>query len=255
MSKSIRQMLQKSKYTVVLSGRGMSNESGYPAIRDGDESYDIEEKYGYSTEEIFSSAFYSTRKKQFYEFYRNELLSAINIEPGDGFKGLAKLEEMGLVDCVITRRMFSLSERAGCKKVINVHGTVFDNYCPHCGKEYQVEKVIEDRPIPLCDECSMPIRPRVSLYGEEVDNAVMTKAAEEVEKAELLLILGSPMNSAFCEKLVGYYQGEKIILVAPHPHFSDKYADIVIHKRVDEFMNELIPKLEKEIKEKKQKIE
>lgn len=245
MVSSLKQMLEQSEYTVVLSGHGMSIENGYPAIRDGDESYDIEEKYGYSAEEIFSSAFYSTRKKQFYEFYRNELLSAISIEPGRGFYGLAGLEAKGLVDCIVTRRMFALSERAGCKNVINVHGNVFDNYCPHCGKQFPVEKIVEEKPIPLCDVCSTPIRPRVSLFGEEVDNAVMTKAAEEVEKADLLLVLGSAMNSAFCEKLVGYYQGEKIVLVNPEPHFSDKYADIVFHQRVDEFMDALIKELEK----------
>ena len=64
-------MLRESRYTVVLSGRGMLEESGYPVVRDGGESYAIEEKYGYSAEEIFSSAFFSTRKQQFYEFYRN----------------------------------------------------------------------------------------------------------------------------------------------------------------------------------------
>lgn len=70
----ICQILKKSRYTVALSGFGMLVESGYPAIRDGGESYDIEQKYGYSTEEIFSSSFFrrvnrsftiSTEKKSF----------------------------------------------------------------------------------------------------------------------------------------------------------------------------------------------
>ena len=60
-----------SKYTTVLSGFEMLQENGYPAIRDGEESYDIEQKYGYSVDEMFTSAFYSTRKPQFFEFYRN----------------------------------------------------------------------------------------------------------------------------------------------------------------------------------------
>lgn len=242
MKQSLKQMLQESKYTVVLSGHGMSIESGYPVIRDGDESYDIEAKYGYSAEEIFNSAFYSTRKKQFYQFYRDDLISAVNIEPGRGFTALAELESMGVVDCIVTRRIFSLSERAGCKNVINVHGTAYDNYCPHCGKQYPIEKMFE-KPMPFCDDCNTPIRPRVSLVGEEVDNAVMTKAAEEVEKADVLLVLGSAMNSAFCEKLVGYYQGEKLILVNSEPHFADKYADIVIYKRVDDFLDELVSEI------------
>ena len=91
----ICQILKKSRYTVALSGFGMLVESGYPAIRDGGESYDIEQKYGYSTEEIFSSSFFSTRKPQFYDFYRKEILSALDTPPGKGFYEMARLEGWG----------------------------------------------------------------------------------------------------------------------------------------------------------------
>ena len=73
--KDLLKILKESKYTTVLSGFEMLQENGYPAIRDGEESYDIEQKYGYSVDEMFTSAFYSTRKPQFFEFYRNELLA------------------------------------------------------------------------------------------------------------------------------------------------------------------------------------
>ena len=63
--KNILHILQNSRHTVVLSGAGLMAESGYPLLRDGAESYDIEEKYGYSFEEIFSSGFYAARKELF----------------------------------------------------------------------------------------------------------------------------------------------------------------------------------------------
>ena len=63
---NLLQILQESRYTTVLSGFGMLIESGYPSLRDGEKSYDIEQKYGYSMEEMFSSSFYSTRKVQFF---------------------------------------------------------------------------------------------------------------------------------------------------------------------------------------------
>ena len=102
---------------------------------------DIEQKYGYSVDEMFTSAFYSTRKPQFFEFYRNELLSALDIPPGKGYLEMAELEEKGLFQTIITRRVFGLPERAGCKNVINLHGSVYENYCPHCGKKYPVEYI------------------------------------------------------------------------------------------------------------------
>ena len=91
--KDLLKILKESKYTTVLSGFEMLQENGYPAIRDGEESYDIEQKYGYSVDEMFTSAFYSTRKPQFFEFYRNELLSALDIPPGKGYLEMAELEE------------------------------------------------------------------------------------------------------------------------------------------------------------------
>ena len=87
--KDLLKILKESKYTTVLSGFEMLQENGYPAIRDGEESYDIEQKYGYSVDEMFTSAFYSTRKPQFFEFYRNELLSALDIPPGKGYLAAA----------------------------------------------------------------------------------------------------------------------------------------------------------------------
>ena len=62
----ILQILENSRYTVVLTGSGMLLESGYPLLRHGEESYEIENKYGYSYEEIFSSGFYSARMVQFF---------------------------------------------------------------------------------------------------------------------------------------------------------------------------------------------
>ncbi|MCF2667341.1 MULTISPECIES: SIR2 family NAD-dependent protein deacylase [Lachnospiraceae] len=239
LERTLLKILQESKYTTVLSGFGMLIESDYPAIRDGDESYDIELKYGYSCEELFSSAFYSTRKDQFFEFYRNELLSHLDKPPGKGFYEMAELEKAGLFQSIITRRIFGLPGRAGCKNVINLHGSVYDNYCPHCGRKYSMEYVRDSARVPLCEHCNTPIRPKVCLFGEMVDNVVITKAAEEIQKADVLLVLGTNLNSYLCSQLIDYYDGSKLILVNEEPHFSDKYADIVIHARVDDTLEKI----------------
>ena len=103
--KNMLQILRESRYTVVLSGIELLGESGYPLLRDGDESYDIESKYGYSFEEIFSSGFYSARKELFFRFYKEVILKAAEIPPGEGFQNLRKLQDMGLIHSIITRRI------------------------------------------------------------------------------------------------------------------------------------------------------
>lgn len=243
LGKTLVQILEESKYTTVLSGVGMLQESEYPAIRDGEESYDIESRYGYSIEEMFSSSFYSTRKEQFYEFYRNELLSTLDRPPGKCFYEMAELERRGMFQSIITRRICGLPTRAGCKKVIELHGNVFDNYCPHCGRKYSMEFVRDTGKVPLCEACKTPVRPNVCLFGEMVDNRIMTRAAEEVQRADVLLVLGTNLKSYLCTQLVKYYDGDKLVLVNAVPHFSDRLADISINDRVDNTLEKILKEL------------
>lgn len=241
-------MLKESRYTVVLSGRGMLEENGYPVVRDGGESYGIEEKYGYSAEEIFSSAFFSTRKQQFYDFYRNELLSAVDIPPGKGYLEMARLEQEGVFQTIITRRLFHLPTRAGCRNVIELHGSIFRNYCAHCGREYPVEYIRNTEKIPLCETCGQPVRPGVILFGEMVDNQVITRAATEMQKADVLLVLGANLKSFLCSQLTGYYEGNKLIVIDGEDHFSNAGADIFWQSRVDDALAEIITEMEKDRK-------
>ena len=234
--KNILQILRESRYTVVLSGSGLMAESGYPLLRDGEESYDIEDKYGYSFEEIFSSGFYSARKELFFRFYKEVILKAVDIPPGKGFQMLKKLQDYGLADSIITRRIAGLEDRAGCRNVVNMKGTVFDNVCPSCGRHYPVEYIRDSKNVPLCEECLVAIRPQVCLFGEMIDNGIMTKAAEEVEKADVLLVLGASLNSPLCSQLLQYYTGTNLILVTGSEHYTDQRADFVLYGRCDDFL-------------------
>ena len=243
---TIFDILKKSRYTVALSGFGMLAENGYPAIRDGEESYDIELKYGYSAEELLSSAFFSTRKEQFYDFYRNEILSALNTPPGKGYMDMARLEKEGLFQTIITRRIFGLPWRAGCKNVVELHGSVYRNYCTHCGKKYPMEYIRDSKKIPLCEECEQTVRPDVCLFGEMVDNQVMTKAAREFQKADVLILLGTHLKTYLCQQLMKYYEGDKLVLITQEQHFSNKWADIYWESRVDDALDKIINEMEKD---------
>ncbi|MCI8708926.1 MAG: NAD-dependent deacetylase [Dorea sp.] len=241
--KTLLQILKESTYTTVLSGYAMLEESGYPAIRDGEASYDIEQKYGYSADEMFSSSFYSTRTEQFFRFYRDEILSALDKPPGKCFYEMAELERRGLIHSIITRRVFGLPESAGCRNVINLHGSVYENYCQRCGRKYPVEYIRNSKRVPLCENCNTTIRPKVCLFGEMVDNQVITRAAREVQKADVLLVLGTNLKTNLCSQLVQYYEGTKLILVNAAPHYADRYADLLINERVDDTLEKIIKEL------------
>lgn len=244
--KNILRILQKSRSTVVLSGAGLMAESGYPLLRDGEVSYEIEEQYGYSFEEIFSSAFYAARKELFFRFYKEVLLKIAERPPGEGYLALRSLQERGLIGPIITRRIAGLEERAGCRDVISLKGSVFHNSCPNCGREYPVEYIKQARGVPLCETCMTALRPNVCLFGEMIDNGLMTKAAQEIEKADVLIVLGANLTSSLCGQMLQYFTGDNLILVNDMEHYSDQRADIAIYGRSDSFLLDILAECNKQ---------
>ena len=75
-----------------------------------------------------------------------------------------------------------------------------------------MEYVRDGEKIPLCEKCKQAIRPDVRLFGEMVDNQVITRAATEIQKADVLLVLGTNLKSYLCTQLLDYYEGDKLIL-------------------------------------------
>ena len=224
-------ILEKSSYTVAMCGTEMMKESGMPSLRAPEIAYRVEKEYGYSPEEIFTSVFYTNRKETFFKYYREEMLKP-PLEPSEGFYALAELEKRGKLQCTIANNVHNLPGRAGCKKVLNLHGTIFDNECPRCGKQYPMEYIRDSKKIPLCEKCMIPVRPKVLLFGEQVDNQLMTKAVEEVTKADTLLLLGTPMNSGLCEGYVKYFEGSRVIVIHAQKHYLDEKADVALHEEV-----------------------
>ena len=142
---SLADILSKSSYLVCLTGREMMVEDGIDSMRDMKTAYEIELKYGYSPEEVFSAQFFSTRPEQFYEFYRSEVLAQAK-EPGKAYGALAALEKTGILKCVITRQLFNLEKRAGCQNVYNLHGNIYENnHCPRCGRIYPMDYMKRER--------------------------------------------------------------------------------------------------------------
>ena len=162
----IREILEKSTYTVAMCGTDMMKESGMQSMRAPEISYKVEREYGYSPEEIFSSVFYTNRTETFFKYYKKEMLEP-TLEPSEGFTALAELERKGQLQYSITNNVYDLPERAGCKNVLNLHGTIFDNECPRCGKKYPMEYIRDAKKIPLCEKCQIPVRPKVMLFGEQ----------------------------------------------------------------------------------------
>lgn len=222
----LKDLLGNSRYTVALCGSGMMEEGGTSVIRSEERAYDIEKRYGVSPEYIFSSAYYNTRPDRFFEFYREEILNVKQEQTASG-KAMAQLEREGKLNCIITGNIYEVSQRCGCRNVINLHGSIYRNWCPHCHREYSLDYIMQARGIPRCEHCHAVVRPLVSLYGEMVDSQLMTRATEEIEKAEVLMLLGTNMNSDVFSNYIRYFDGRAIVIIHQRPHFLDRKANMV----------------------------
>lgn len=236
---NIRKIINESDNIVCLCGSGMLKESGHPDYRDDNESYDIEQKYGYSPEELFSATFYNTRSEMFYEYYRTHILH-LSGKPSEAYYAVAELEKMGKLQGAITKGIYGLLERAGCTKVVNLHGTILKNHCPRCKQAYSAEYMKNSRKIPSCEKCNTPIRPGVVLFGEMVNNQDITAAGELVTNADVVMLLGADMTACIAEHCLQYYKGNKLILIKEEEHYADQMADYIVYGKIKEVLPKLI---------------
>lgn len=234
----LRAAIENSQYLVCLMGISIGSFCGCTNYRNEKDALDVEISYGYSPEEMFNPTFFRTRTEQFYDFYKKNMINALG-KVKEGLACLSRLEEQGKLKSVITRDIFSIAKRAGCKNVYEIHGSVFENFCSHCGKRYPIEYIQKSEGVPRCEDCRAIIRPGVSMVGELVDNHIISKAAEEVQKADTLLILGSNLKSPLTETFLRYFEGNHLILVNDEVHFADDKADLTIHGKPVDILKDL----------------
>lgn len=238
-AEKIKKILANNKNIVVLSGLNVMHETGLNGIRAEHIAYEIEEKYGYSNDEIISSAFFSRRSDIFFDYYRNIILNVDNPQPTIVHKAICQMQEDGKVDAIITRTAYELFQKAGCTDVLSMHGSVEENTCPACGKVFGMKYIKDSSGVPVCDECRVPLRPGFSLLGERVDNGKMTKGCNLVENAEVLLIIGASMRAPLCQYVVKYYSGNKMILINTSEEMGDERADYRLYGELSELVPDL----------------
>jgi len=227
----LRNIIKSSEYLVCVTDSKLASENGYPLMQESDWTYDMELKYNNSPEEIFNSSFYATRREQFFDFYRNEILCN-DFEPNESYRELKNLEDLGYLKAIITTDFYSLASRAGCRNVIELCGNIYRNFCPHCRHEVDIDFVRNSSKVPICTKCNTHIRPGVFLYGEMFNNQVMTKAMDEVSKADVLLLCGTNLNAPNVKNSVQYFNGDKLIIICEDKHYSDEKAFLVINDKV-----------------------
>lgn len=235
-----KRLIQQSDNVVCLSGIGVVMECGALNFNNDEVAYRIEDTYHRCPEEIMSSVFYNVRMEQFYEFYKKEILNR-KLTPTATYDAMKRLQESNKLKACITYNIYGFADQMGIKNVYELDGNIHNNGCSKCGKTFSMEYVRDSEGVPLCDACKAAIRPGVRLHGERMRNDILTKAVNACAEADVLLVLGTNLFDDMVQFAVNHYQGEKLILITKHEHFTDKAADLVIHEYVKEILPAIVP--------------
>ena len=222
----LKKWVSESSRIVFFGGAGVSTESGIPEFRRTDGLYS--QKFDYPPDTIISHTFYERKPEYFFRFYREKMLP-LGFEPNITHKVLAQWEAEGKLDAVVTQNIDGLHQKAGSKKVYELHGSVLRNYCQRCGKFHSAVFVKNSEGVPKC-ECGGTVKPDVVLYGEGLDQDTVEGAATAIYNADLLIVAGTSLTVYPAAGLVRFFQGDRLVLINRDETPYDHAAGLVLHE-------------------------
>jgi len=235
---------------VVLTGAGISTESGIPDFRSPGGVWDR-----YNPDELNFQSFLGSEesRKRYWKFHREFYLPMKQSEPNDAHYALVELERMGKLNGIITQNVDNLHQRAGSspQKVIELHGTACKVRCLECGADFERDEIERrlDRgeEVPRCDLCHGLLKPATISFGQPMPEKETRDSFEMVRSCDLFIVLGSSLvvYPAAYLPVESMNSGAKLAIVNLTSTPYDSYADIVIHARCGEAMKNMLGLLKK----------
>lgn len=231
----LQEIIDVHENIVFFGGAGVSTESGIPDFRSQDGVY--HQKYDYPPETILSHTFFMRRPEEFYKFYRDKMLCD-TAKPNAAHMKLAELEKCGKLKAVITQNIDNLHQMAGSRKVLELHGSVYRNYCMKCGKFYDFSYIKNSTGVPRC-ECGGMVKPDVVLYEEGLDNQTLTDSVRAISQAQVLIIGGTSLAVYPAASLIDYFRGDCLVVINKAPTPRDRNADLLIKDPIGQVFSKI----------------
>jgi len=188
----LAELIRARQPCVVLTGAGVSTESGIPDFRSPTGLWATFDPLEYGSIEAFRAD-----PLKVWSFYKPRVAMLTEAEPNPAHAALAALERGGFVEAVVTQNIDLLHERAGSENVVEVHGSIRSASCPGCGARYPLEQVLEllaEADAPVCPACGAILKPDVVFFGELLPVEAIERAFALAQRARLLLVVGSALE-------------------------------------------------------------
>ena len=225
-----RRILAAAKRVAVLTGAGVSAESGVPTFRDAQtglwsrfDPYQLASPEGFRTDPALVWRWYATRRARVRE-----------VEPNEAHRALAAAAPRFEQFTLITQNVDGLHTRAGSRAVIELHGNILRTKCfDGCGVVFEAQEALPPGEPPRCPHCNSFLRPDVVWFGETLDACALELAERAAAAAQAILVVGTSglVYPAAGLPLFARRHGGKVVIVNPHESGLDAFADVCVRAR------------------------
>lgn len=240
---AFKKLINEKNKIIFFGGAGTSTESGIPDFRSKDGLYNqhdvrFEE---YRPEYLLSSDCLYHKPKVFYEFYKQKM-DVSGFKPNDCHYILSKMESDGKLLGIITQNIDGLHQKAGSKRVYEIHGTTARCNCTKCDEEFDGKIIFEqENLIPRCPECGGMLRPLVTLYGENLPNDFYN-AQDMTYESDMLIVGGTSLTVYPAAGIVRDYPyyAKPIVIINNQETPFDKYAKIIFRESISQVLKDAL---------------
>ncbi|MBN2469728.1 MAG: NAD-dependent deacylase [Anaerolineae bacterium] len=230
------QIMLEATHTVILTGAGISTASGIPDFRSPDSGL-WTQPHALETASIFG---FKRNPHAFYQWMRPLAQKIIDAQPNPAHLALAKLEQAGYIQAIITQNIDMLHARAGSQKIYELHGDFRRATCIECFTEIAAEPLItrylSSGDIPYCQSCGGVIKPNVILFGEQLPVRELLGAKQAARQCDLMIVIGSSLevSPAGGFPMLAQEHGAKLVIINYQETYIDSRADILLRENAAE---------------------
>ncbi len=231
----VAQWLAESHSAVAFTGAGISTESGIPDFRSPGGVWA-------TNQPVYFDDFVNSAEAR-HEYWRQKVISHRNFadaRPNAGHHVLARWEQSGKLEAVVTQNIDGLHQLAGSEHVLELHGTARFVACLDCGVRFEAGVMVarfleQDRP-PECPECSGIMKHATVSFGQSLPMDVLQESIERAREAEVFFAMGSSLvvHPAASLPMLAKQSGGRLVIINRDPTPQDDYADAVINASVGE---------------------
>jgi NAD-dependent deacetylase len=229
----LAKLLSEAKRGIAFTGAGISTESGIPDFRSPGGVWSRHRPVMY--DDFLADP---AERRRYWLIRRATVPQFLSAKPNAGHDALAALESRGCLGAIITQNIDELHQRAGSRRVLELHGTALRIHCLSCGRRYACDelqpRLEADDLDPRCDGCGGILKSMTVSFGQDLPADVWAEAVNLTERADLFLALGSSLVVHPAARLpeIAVRNGAELVIINRDPTPLDHLAELVIREPI-----------------------